>query len=200
MPRMSSIPLRHAWVDESAHVPTPAHTAGVYLLAATIADPAECDSVRAELRELLFGKATRLHWREETPARQRQIACVVGQIAVTHTVVIGSPLNPRRPERARRKCMERLMHELTTLGVSTVYVETRTRRDNARDRLMLDVLRTSHAVTSNLRINFAQPDSEPMLWLPDVVAGAVGAHHRGGDSRPRNLLATRITEHHITLT
>ncbi|WP_162893100.1 hypothetical protein [Microbacterium halotolerans] len=43
---MNSKPTLHAWVDESMHTATPAMHEGIYLLAATAADPEECEPVR----------------------------------------------------------------------------------------------------------------------------------------------------------
>lgn len=91
-----------------------------------------------------------------------------------HAVVIGTPLDVSKQERARRKCMERLFFELERLGVSHIIGESRTQSLNMRDVRMLDSLRSQQMIPSHLRLDFARPSEEPMLWLPDVIAGVVG--------------------------
>src|SRR5690349_17402803 len=104
-------PTLHAWVDESMHAATD-HSPAMYLLAATYGDPLGCEPTRDALRGLLLGKAKRLHWRDEDAARQRKIAAAVAGCDVLCTVVVATPLDEKKQERARRKCMERLFFEL----------------------------------------------------------------------------------------
>lgn len=44
---------------------------------------------------------------------------------------------------------------------------------------MVDALRTRGVIPKSLRLDFERPRNEPMLWVPDVVAGAVSASHAG---------------------
>ncbi|MFT3798733.1 hypothetical protein [Microbacterium sp.] len=108
---LTSTPVLHAWVDESMHAPGGVLTEGIHILAAAVADPASCEPVRAELRRLLPGGARRLHWRDENPRRRRVIAAAVATLDVAQTVIVGAPLDQHKQERARRLCMERLLHE-----------------------------------------------------------------------------------------
>ncbi|PRI11010.1 hypothetical protein [Leucobacter massiliensis] len=186
-------------MDESIHTAGGPLAEGIYLLAATVADPAACEPIRDTLRGLLLGKSTRLHWYDQTPRRRRLIAGVLADLDVTHTIIVGAPIDPHRQERARRLCLERLLHELHSLGVERVWAETRTQSLNDRDRTMVAALRSRGAIPAHLAVEFAQPDQEPMLWLPDAVAGAVGMHHRGRDPEPYERLRHTITEHTIRL-
>jgi hypothetical protein len=172
---------------------------GLYLLATTVADPGECEPIRDTLRGLLVGRTPRLHWRDQTPRRRRFIAGVLADLAVTHTVVVGMPLDQARQERARRQCMERLFHELHALAVVRVWIEARTASLNNRDQTMIAALRSRHVLPDSLTFNFAHPVQEPMLWLPDAIAGAVGMHYRKDDDSPYQSIADRITEHSIRL-
>ncbi len=115
---MTSTAVLHAWVDESVHTAGGALAEGIYLLAATIADPVACGPIRDELRGLLLGRSRRLHWRDHTRRRRRLIAGTLAQLDVTHSIVVGAPIDPQRQERAHRLCMERLLHELAAVGVS----------------------------------------------------------------------------------
>lgn len=96
--------------------------------------------------------------------------------------------------------MERLYFELYARDVSMVWVESRHESLNRRDREMVDALRAKGAIGTSSRVEFALPREEPMLWLPDAVAGAVGAFRKGGESLPWHLLARTVEEISIRLT
>lgn len=191
---MPDAPALHAWVDESMHPCGGGLAEGIYLLAATIAAPAECDRIRWDLRELLIGRNERLHWRDETAERRRQIAAAIGSLELVHTVVVGAPLDEHKQERARRLCMELLLIELDRCGVRQVWVESRKATQNSRDLRMLDAVRNKGVIGAGLHLDFALPKAEPMLWLPDAVAGAVGLAHRHEDLQPRDLLGDKVIE------
>ncbi|MBB3090241.1 hypothetical protein [Nocardioides albus] len=164
----------HAWVDESIHV-----DAGFYLLAASIADPRECDAHRDAVRAAAPSVRRRIHWREEEHKDRLRIAEAFSYLDVAHTIVVASPIDAKKQERARRKCLERLLHELETLGVTRAKFESRTQPLNRRDTRMVDSMRGAGALTGKLRVEFEDPNLEPMLWIPDAVAGAVGADRLG---------------------
>jgi len=50
---------------------------------------------------------------------------------------------------------------------------------------MVAALRGSRTVPSNIRIDFERPVAEPMLWIPDAVAGAVGNGDRSSSHLTR---------------
>lgn len=97
---------------------------GMYLLAAVVGDPTMCEPARDALRELVRKRGGRLHWRQEEGPRRAKIAAAIGTQDLA-CIVVGVPIAPRRQERARRKCMERLLFELERIGVSHVWLETR---------------------------------------------------------------------------
>jgi len=49
-------------------------------------------------------------------------------------VAVAAPIDPRRQERARGKCLERLLLELTELGTRDVLLESRQERRDVHDR------------------------------------------------------------------
>ena len=88
--------------------------------------------------------------------------------------------------------MERLLWEICALGVRSVVVESRRSHQDDRDR----------AVVMGWRIDFGKPsgpDREPLLWLPDIVAGAVGSARADGDLQLLVPLRSVLTEHAIAL-
>lgn len=168
----------HAWVDESMRAARDGAD-GIYLMAAAVADPSACDLVRADLRAMTEKEAERLHWRHETPERQAKIAAVIGNHDIVNLVVVGMPLDARRQERARAICAERLLYELDNLGVAHVWLETRHPALNQRDLRLVKALRGKRSISSSIRVEFARPKDEPMLWIPDAVAGAVNGARSG---------------------
>lgn len=196
---MSNASTLTAWVDESMHAAGPAMDGGVYLLAATVARRDEVEDIRDRLRGLLLGKNSRLHWRNESMKRRRTIAATIAEYEIAHAVVIGAPLDQHKQERARRICMELMLVELDRRGVRQVRVESRKVSQDARDLKLLDAVRSKRLVSAGLRLDFALLTVEPMLWIPDAVAGAVGAAMKSGDAVPHELLVARITELRVLL-
>ncbi|MFT4187270.1 MAG: hypothetical protein QM621_01655 [Aeromicrobium sp.] len=183
-----------AWVDESMHDFSPSLGAGFYVLAATVVAREHHGLVRERMLGLVKGRASRLHWRDESSSRRAVIAETIAGLPVEHVVAIGSPLNLHRQERARRLCLEWALSHLDGQGVAEVFVETRQEQLDRRDIKLLDAARSKRWVSSALRMDFLSPQSEPLLWAADAVAGAVGAALTGRDPVPRNALGASVTE------
>jgi hypothetical protein len=169
--------MLHAWVDESMRQSRDPRE-GAYILASVVCDPLVCEPVRDLLRSLRYQKTRRIHWRDEEPPRKTKIAVAIGGIDLAAVVVVAMPLG-RQQERARARCAETLLPTLQGMGVSQVVMETRTPSLIQRDRKMIDAIRSKRLITPALRVETARPSEEPMLWLPDCIAGAVGAARAG---------------------
>ena len=169
----------HAWVDESMLFPP--QGSGTYLLAAALADPKLCAGVREAMDGLREPGQAKLHWRNEGAPRRRKIVTAVGKCHITSLVIIGTPLAKSKQERGRALCMERLLYELDGLGVDRVYLESRTKTLNDRDMTTVVRLRGVNAISPWLRVEILNPSGEPMLWIADIVAGAVKAARSGQD-------------------
>lgn len=146
----------------------------MYLLGAVIADPQSCEEARQELRGILPKGARKLHWHQMQPRDKTRATEVVTTIDAAHLVVVATPLDHRKQERARAACMERLLWQLSELSVSQVFVEQRTQSLNERDMKLVRHLRGKRSIPSSLRVDVQQPSIEPMLWVPDQVLGAMG--------------------------
>lgn len=166
----------HAWVDESMR--TANVSAPMYMLGAVVTDPLACDAAREELRRILPG-GLKLHWRDLDDRSKRRAVEVVASFDVAHMVVVASPLDQKKQERARAACMERLCWELGEMGVSRVVLEARTSSLNKRDRALVAHLRGKKSLPQGLRIDIELPSGEPMLWVPDQVLGAMGDAETG---------------------
>lgn len=167
-----------AWADESTRtvgVETP-----VYLLGATLADAAAAEFAR-ETTRALHTSASKLHWRE---LGHKGKLCSVNSIAeldVEHIVVIASPLDPKRQERARAKCLERLCWEVEDRGGQSLFLEARTTSLNRRDRALIPRLRGARALPIDVHVHWLLGSSDPMLWIADQVIGAYGDAIAGND-------------------
>ena len=150
-----------------------------YVLAAAIVSEADADRIRDQLRALLLRRQRRLHWREESRPRREKLVSAVLAVRCVVVVVVGVGMDERRQERARRQCLERLLWELDQRGVRRVIAETRHAERNATDIHAIGAFRRSGVVSPSLRFDHGQPVQEPLLWLPDIVAGAVLSGYTG---------------------
>ncbi|NRQ30574.1 hypothetical protein HII36_01765 [Nonomuraea sp. NN258] len=166
-----------AYVDESMRIQQ-----GLYLMAAVLVAPARAEAHRAALRSLLLRRQPRLHWRDENDKRRAQLVEALAALGLRGLVIVGAGLARRTQERARRKCMERLLWELGHRHVTDVIFERREPTLDARDRDMIEALKGRHAMAPRLLAVWRSPFDEPLLWLPDVVAGARAAAE-AGDTR-----------------
>ncbi|WP_435299015.1 hypothetical protein [Timonella sp. A28] len=183
----------HAWVDESMrtkHVSEP-----IYMLGACIADPLSCEDIRENLHRLRK-KGPKLHWREMDNAAKKKSINLLNRIDVAHMVVVAAPMDPRRQERARAKCLERLLAELGEVGVSSVFLENRTQSLNDKDMRLIENLRGRKAMPRTLRVYIEVPSKEPMLWVPDQILGALGESEAGNKQWAERLFGN-ITRHDI---
>jgi hypothetical protein len=189
-----------AYVDESMRIRRDG--AGVYVLAGAVLDDIDADATRRDLAALVAGRRRRVHWRDADDLERRRLVATVGDMQALHMVVVGTQLNPRQQERGRRHCLRRLLWELENSGVGRVLMESRTQSLNGLDRVAIQGWRAQHLISGNLMVDFAKPygpSGEPLLWLPDIVAGAVSAAHSGGDQSYRKQLQPILTELAIDL-
>ena len=186
-----------AWVDESI-VLGPAGNAGTYTMAAVAADVRHCDDLRRELSDLTIKPGVRLHWVAESVKRRDLIAEAVSRMDVAAIVTVGTPMERSRQERARRCCLERLLYELDQFGVSETWLESRAASQDKRDLRLVDSARRKRLISHELQVGFARPSAEPMLWLPDAVAGAMSAVVLGED-RWLTAMAEVITVHQVVI-
>ncbi len=186
-----------AWVDESVIV-GPAGGSGTYTMAAVLADPAQCNELRSELRSLTIRPGVRLHWVSESPKRRDLIAEAVGRMDIAAILTVGTPMERSRQERARRCCLERLLYELDQVGVSEVWLESRAAAQDKRDVRLVDSARRKRLISHDVVVTFGRPAAEPMLWLPDAVAGAMSAALSGED-RWLTAIDDVITVHQVVV-
>lgn len=132
-----STPLAlRAWVDESGsdHARDP----GTYILAAAVVSTIEEDAVRTVMSSLRMSQR-KVHWRDEGTRRRQAIIEAIANTCIEHIVVVRQRIPAeRRTERARRKCLERLITELEARGIHELVLESRGPSDDQRDIDMLN--------------------------------------------------------------
>jgi hypothetical protein len=122
----------------------------------------------------------------------------VAELPLRHLVVIRDGRPDERSERRRRYCLERMLFELESRGVDTATFESRGPADDRRDRNMLDALRARRIVSPRLRMAHMPGPKDPLLWVPDVVYGAV-TYERTGDGEYFEILTSRLEVITITV-
>jgi hypothetical protein len=180
---------RTAYVDESSRV-----RAGLYVLAAVVVSDEQAERHREALLGLLHRSQRRLHWRDESSKRRALLVSAVRQLPHSGAVVTATGVTPRRQERARRKCIERLLAELAYRGVAAVVFERRHAELDARDRAMVAALRRQRTLPPWLSVSWVAAADEPLLWLPDIVAGAASLAAAGDATYWEELAATFLVE------
>ncbi|KWX05839.1 hypothetical protein TH66_00400 [Carbonactinospora thermoautotrophica] len=189
--------LRVAYADESflAHDGT-----GVYVLAAALLPEASWEDARDVMRDLLRAQrpkappGAKLHW-AKMPARARITATkTVADVGGLHVVAVGAPCPSKRQERARAACLKELVRELYDFGVRVLRMEAREKELNDRDRAVVNQARQMLGLDAEgFRVEHVPGPVEPLLWLCDIVAGAVRLH-RLGESMYREALGDVVLD------
>lgn len=144
-------------------------------------------------------RAPKLHWRDLGRDRQLKVLEAVAEARPSVTLVVGSPMNPRKQERARRKCLEALVAALSDSGVDELVLEARGGKPDLRDVLLIDSMR-SKGLGADFRLTHSRGAEDPRLWVPDQVLGAFGdrlcgaAHEVPSDAAWRTLEADMRVE------
>lgn len=175
-PPGAPVPLL-AFVDESMRR-TDERTV-YYFLAAAVIPEDQCPQVRDALKALLRGGQGKLHWRDESQPRRELIAKTIRACGVESLVVAGAMVNSRKQERARRVVLGHLLYELDRRQVARVMLESRHAERDRHDIKAFGGYRNAGTVSRRLVMSHARPLQEPMLWLPDAIAGAAGDHRLG---------------------
>ena len=180
-----------AYVDESVHL---IGAPSMYVLASVVVQHQEADEVRAVLRDSRGNRRNRFHWVNEEQVDREALAKTVGALDLFSVVAVCSPIDNKRQERARRLCLTQLLWELESRGVHDVLLESRGAQD-LKDQEHISNRQLPRPAGPRLAYGFGSPTAEPLLWLPDLVAGAV-AYNQAGRIQGTNcltLLGTAVT-------
>jgi hypothetical protein len=167
-----------AFVDESE--PRQDLDPGTYVLSAAILGEEALDHGRQTMLKHRQRTGAKAHWHDaRSRVERRSLAQSVAASGAEHLVVIKTGDLQARTERRRRLSLERLCFELDQVGVVEVVFESRGAADDRRDRVLIDALRARRTITAQLRVDHRPGPAEPLLWIPDVVCGAVNSDRLG---------------------
>lgn len=166
------------YVDESARQ----GPEGVYyLVTAGVVVGADADNARRALAKL-HPPQGRFHWRQEGERGRVAMLEAMAELGVAAFVTWDYPIGNKRQEQARRRCLTTLLDDLRHEGVDKLVIERRHQAlDNADRQTILDA-RHAGLAPPDLEYHFAAPHEEPLLWVPDAIAGAVGMHLAGNST------------------
>src|SRR5262245_41889998 len=93
---------------------------GAYIMAAACLEAASCEATRPVVARLVR-PGRRFHWRDADDRQRDGAVTLVAGLPALHIIVVGTPLDPPRQERARRHCLARLLYELERADVEHTY-------------------------------------------------------------------------------
>lgn len=182
-----------AWLDESGsnHKLDP----NTYMIAAAVFLDESVDQAREAMEGLRMPGERKIHWRDDSPERHLEVATAIAHMdAIEHVVVVRSRPDDGSDSTARRrsKVLERVLCELTAMGVGQAVIESRGKADDRRDLKVLDHLRRKQSLPGKIRIDHTPGPRDPLLWVPDAVCGVV-SQHRCGNPANYEMLESRLT-------
>jgi len=161
-----------------------------YFMAAAIIPDNECTAVRDVLRALARRSVKRIHWRDEQDAAKELIVKTILTARVESLVVVGTMIEHSNEERARQQVLKYLLFELDQRDVSHALLESRFPERDRFDMKSIGQFRNGKYLSRRLRVDHGKPLQEPLLWVPDAVAGAAGDHRCGHNSLYELLLSS----------
>lgn len=164
-----------AWGDESGSQPErDPHT---YLVAAALVEDTDVPDIRKTMEELRLSGEKKLHWHGSSDERRHLLVETVAALPVISVVVVHND-EGASDRRHRRKCLEYLLPQLAHMPCGEITFESRGQLD-ASDVDIVQKFRATRVIDSSLRLHHRTGRSEPVLWLADVVCGAVVQHRVG---------------------
>jgi hypothetical protein len=162
----------YAYVDESLRP-------GRYLLACVVIEEDDVGVARRQAGKLLLQRQRTVHFQDESDRRRREIIGALAEVSMSATVYSCRHRVGRGAEAARAACLARAVQDLQGMNKAVhLLIESRDTADRF-DRATIVAARERAPV---LTFEHLRPTEDPLLWIPDCLAWAVGA---GGEWRRR---------------
>lgn len=152
-----------------------------YLVCSAILPESDIDVIRDHLKPLLLPGQIKVHWTDESESRRRKITQAVSEVAQLNAVISHVSEASRKTERFRRKYLEQLYFDLSADGIYNHTLESRTPAQNNEDIKHIVALQ-GQGYDRKIRICHMRGGEEPLLWIPDIILGAINSS-RLGDHR-----------------
>jgi hypothetical protein len=161
-----------AFVDESLRP-------GRYLLACVVIGEDDVGAARRQAGKLLLRGQRTVHFQDEGDRRRRAIIGSLAEVSMAATVYSCRHRLGRGAEAARAACLATAVTDLQATGKAVhLLIES---RDTA-DRFDRATIVGTRERVPHLTFEHVRPTEDPLLWVPDCLAWAVGA---GGEWRRR---------------
>jgi hypothetical protein len=69
-----------------------------------------------------------------------------------------------------------MLWDLGQIGIEQVVFESRGSHNDSKDALTIGQSKRAGGASTALSYEFVRPHAEPLLWIPDALAGATAAH------------------------
>ncbi|OLR90889.1 hypothetical protein [Actinokineospora bangkokensis] len=162
----------HAFADESRRNQ-------LYLVAVAVVDARKLRQSRKLMRGMLLPGQREVHFKKEMPSRRRGVIAALCAADVEARVYTAHCSGGE--ERARRRCVQQLGHDLVKLGAGRLVLDSRETRDEA-DRATLHRVLACYPPDQGFVFEHLDSCWDELLWIADAVAWCYGA---GGDWRRR---------------
>jgi len=159
-----------AFADESSRT----GNGGIYLIALVMVPSHRTVELRGILRSMLPTGQRRFHWRSDNRRLRGAMLDAIRVAGVHCAVFVKKPMKGTNQRRGRALCLEAALWHVTSIGIAELVIESRGEQDQDDRRTAVAAQRAGNA-DPELRYSFARPLEEPLLWLPDAIAGAASA-------------------------
>jgi hypothetical protein len=106
---------------------------------------------------------------------------LLGELEVGVFATIHTPVAATRQERARARSLRHMVEILDHEGVGELMIESRGPQDTHDRRVLLSATEDG-LCSGDLSYSF-ETKAEPLMWLPDAIAGLLGEAECGRDPR-----------------
>ena len=155
-----------ALVDESIRIPTP-HALGLYVVGCVVLPDTEIESIRNEVIKL-----GSFHFRKEKKARQEMMLRQIGAWNLLPAGYSRTGWSPGGREEARQASIRRMLVDLRDWPITELVFESRTPRQDTYDSLTVSGAGHIGQGPKGIPTRWRGKE-EPLLRLPDAIAGAV---------------------------
>lgn len=155
-----------------------------YLMACVLVQAHDMPKMRADVGELAGTKSSRVHFNAELASRRQVLLQTFAELPIESLVLICRRREGVTEFEARSRCLAYIVAALQFRSVDRLVIESR--QDDVDDE------RTIHRERQReprLVFEHRRGTDEPLLWIPDGVAWAVGAGPRWSE-----ILGARVSQ------
>jgi len=146
--------------------------ASAIVVSAPSIDHVDIESLREAVRQLVAARSRPFRWKHEGVIKKGEMIDLIVNEQLFVTASISKPRKAHHDRLSRAECLTNVCAQLAIEGIEELVIESRGVQDT-------DDISTIQAAkkSGSLPESFPEPDfrgkSEPLLWIPDAVAGAI---------------------------